>query len=222
MLLDCPSCEAKVDARVQCSYVAPNEFASLRISLAKCPVCNAPFLATEEEDPFVDEWGKPQRLYPPPEVNHAATFPKPIQLAYDEARASYGAGSYTAAAVMCRKALEAICHEHGVSERTLAASLKLLRERGVVEQRLYEWAEALRDAGNDAAHDVNVTVSREDASDLLDFTLALGEYLFTFRDRFEEFRKRRASRENGRPKLRPPSAEGATECGGGEGATSPA
>ena len=204
MLLECTTCEAKVDAQVQLSYVASDDFApSFRITFAKCPVCNSPFLASEEEDVFGDEWSKPQRLYPPPEVNHAATFPKPIQAAYDEARACYSAGAYTAAAVMCRKALEAICHEHGVSERTLAASLKVLRERGIVEQRLYEWADALRDAGNDAAHDVSITVAPEDASDLLDFTLALGEYLFTFRDRFEEFQKRRAARENdGGPKFR--------------------
>jgi hypothetical protein len=206
VLLECTTCEAKVDAQVQTSYVVSDEFApSFRVTFAKCPVCNSPFLATEEEDVFGDDWGEPQRLYPAQEVNHAVTFPKPIQAAYNEARACYSAGAFTAAAVMCRKALEAICREHGVSERTLAASLKVLREQGVVEQRLYEWADALRDAGNEAAHDVSVTVAPEDASDLLDFTLALGEYLFTFRDRFEEFKKRRAARgSDDGPKFRPP------------------
>jgi chloramphenicol 3-O-phosphotransferase len=81
--------------------------------------------------------------------------------------------------------------------------LKEMRERGIVEQRLYDWADALRDAGNEAAHDVDVTVSAEDARDLLDFTLALGEYLFTFREKFETFKQRRASRSDRVPQFRP-------------------
>jgi hypothetical protein len=206
MLLECTTCDARVDASVVTSYVAHGgDLApSFLITFARCPACASPFLATQEEDFGEHQWQAPQRLFPPPEVNSAATFPKPIQQAYSEARACYRAGAYTAAAIMCRKALEAICREHGADERTLAASLKVLRERGVVEQRLFEWADALRDAGNEAAHDVSVTVSAEDASDLLDFTLALGEYLFTFRDKFEQFQKRRSARgQDPGPKFRP-------------------
>lgn len=49
-------------------------------------------------------------------------------------------------------------------------------------------------SGNEAAHDVNVTISAEDARDILEFTNALLEYVFTFRDKFEEFKKRRANK----------------------------
>ncbi len=49
--------------------------------------------------------------------------------------------------------------------------------------RLFEWADALRIAGNEAAHDVKVTTSKEDARDILELTNALLEYVFTFRDR---------------------------------------
>jgi DNA-binding Lrp family transcriptional regulator len=98
---------------------------------------------------------------------------------------------------MCRKTLEAICAANGVHERNLLNSLKKLREQGVIEQRLYEWADTLRIAGNEAAHDVDVRVSAPDAKDVLEFTKALLEYTFTFRDKFEKFRERRTKRNPG-------------------------
>jgi hypothetical protein len=47
--------------------------------------------------------------------------------------------------------------------------------------------------GNEAAHDVDVTVSGRDARDIKDFTKAIVEYLFTIQQRFEEFKSRRAA-----------------------------
>jgi hypothetical protein len=41
---------------------------------------------------------------------------------------------------------------------------------------------------------VKVTVSREDAGDLLDLTEAVLEYLYTFKEKFEAFQKRRKTR----------------------------
>ena len=96
---------------------------------------------------------------------------------------------------MCRKTLEGICAEHSTTGRSLVSSLKELKDKGIIENRLYEWAEALRISGNEAAHDVNVTTSAADAKDLIEFTNALLEYVFTFRDKFEEFKTRRAARE---------------------------
>ena len=41
------------------------------------------------------------------------------------------------------------------------------KDDGIIEKRLYEWADALRTVGNEAAHDVGADVSRDDARDLL-------------------------------------------------------
>jgi hypothetical protein len=41
---------------------------------------------------------------------------------------------------------------------------------------------------------VNVTIAVQDASDIVDFTRALIEYVFTFQERFEAFRSRRAAK----------------------------
>jgi hypothetical protein len=102
--------------------------------------------------------------------------------------------AYTAAAIMCRKTLEGICAAHNAESRNLAQSLKVLRDNETIDRRLFEWAEELRLFGNEAAHDVNVTITASDAQDIVDFTRALIEYVFTFRDRFESFKQRRESK----------------------------
>ena len=76
-------------------------------------------------------------------------------------------------------------------------ALPELRDRGIIDLRLYDWADALRLVGNEAAHDVNVTVAPEDARDIVEFTNALLEYLFAFRERFERFEQRRQLGEEG-------------------------
>jgi hypothetical protein len=95
---------------------------------------------------------------------------------------------------MCRKALEGICSEHGVKERNLAASLKAMKDQGQIDERLFEWSDSLRMVGNEAAHGVGLTIVQPDAKDVLEFTNAILDYLFSYRDRFEKFKARRAAR----------------------------
>jgi hypothetical protein len=100
---------------------------------------------------------------------------------------------------MCRKTLEGLCDAHGVKERSLSARLKALRDNGTIEARLFEWAEALRTLGNEAAHGVGSSISPQDAKDIMEFTEALTEYVFTYRDQFQRFMKRQQRRQR-RPK----------------------
>jgi hypothetical protein len=149
-------------------------------------------LAQQMESFFDNSWDPPTRLYPAPDDSLSPSVPALIRASFEEAQACLKARAYTAAAVMFRRTLEGICAEHGHRGRTLAVSLRAMRDAGIIEGRLYEWADELRHSGNDAAHDVNVTVSAQDAADLLEFTRALIEYLYTYRDRFEAFRARRS------------------------------
>jgi hypothetical protein len=55
----------------------------------------------------------------------------------------------------------------------------------------FEWSDLMRAAGNEAAHGVGLSIEQADAKDILEFTNAIMDYLFSFRDRFEEFKKRR-------------------------------
>lgn len=195
MIVECKICEARVDAEVLNSfeYYEPENGPPGRYSFLRCQSCHSPFLVVQED--FGNGWDEPYQLYPAQDTRVNPGLPAPIRNAYGEALACIKAKAFTASAIMCRKTLEGVCSEHGVSSRTLVGGLKEMKERGIIETRLFDWADALRIAGNEAAHDVNVTVSKEDARDMVEFTNALLEYVFTFRDRFEQFKKRRIKSE---------------------------
>lgn len=188
MILECKKCEALVNAEFIANYMDDDEDLPTTYSLLKCPKCHQPFL-TDEDDFFGISC-----LFPQPDSRINPNLPEPLKAAYGEATACFKSKAYTATAIMCRKTLEGICVEHGASGRNLVSSLKELKDKGIIENRLYEWADALRISGNEAAHDVSITISAEDARDILEFTNALLEYVFTFRDKFEEFKNRRGSK----------------------------
>jgi hypothetical protein len=196
--LDCPRCNAIVEAKVAGQYAHFQEGPDvpIRYLLAQCPRCDGPMVAAQENNGDWDndhDYDEPARVLPA-RSRVGTGVPKPVAGAFDEASRCYGARAYTATAIMCRKALEALVKEHKVTARNLAAALKKMRDQGLIEARLFEWADGLRLAGNDAAHDAAETMSREDAKDMLDFAGALIEYVFTFRDRFDAFKQRRASK----------------------------
>ncbi len=191
MLIRCLECEAIVDGQELFTYEKYEDEVEMlgRYTFAKCPRCARPFLMLQ-----VDEgsgFSEPSQIYPAKEKTVSPTIPKTIRSAYEEAQACFGTKAFTAAAIMCRKTLEGICEEHKVTGRNLASALKDMKDQGIIENRLFEWADALRISGNEAAHSVSVTVSAQDARDILEFTNALLEYVFTFQDKFEQFKKRR-------------------------------
>jgi hypothetical protein len=190
MILECNNCEAIVDAQVLFVYDDNDqEEPPGRWTLAKCPRCALPLLAVQVD--AGDGFDAPSRIYPPKTRELSYSVPEPIRVAFTEAQACFRTKAYTAAAIMCRKALEGICSAHGVKERSLSASLEKLKENGTIEARLFEWAEALRTLGNEAAHGVNSTISAQDSKDIIEFTEALTEYVFTYRDKFAAFVRRR-------------------------------
>lgn len=194
MLIECKRCAAIVDAPELYAYDAYDERDGLpeRWTFAKCPRCASPLLAVQCDYGNGFEEDTPTRVFPARDRQLGASVPRSIRVAFDEATVCFRAKAYTASAIMCRKTLEGLCAEHEVKERNLSASLKKLKDIGVIEIRLFEWAEALRTLGNEAAHGVTSVISPQDAKDILGFTEAISEYLFTYKDQFERFKKRRA------------------------------
>lgn len=133
----------------------------------------------------------PARVYPRDERRHlGVAVPKSIRSAFDEAVICFNAQAFTASAIMCRKTLEGLCDAHGAKTGNLAKRLGKLRDDGIIESRLFEWAEELRVSGNKAAHGVDESISRQDCGDILEFTEALAQYVFTYRDKFQQFKLR--------------------------------
>lgn len=190
MILECKHCAAVVNAEELFSYedTYPND-PPARWTLGQCPSCRFPMLAVQED--YGSGWDAAIRVYPPQDKQLGRSIPAPIRQAYREAVLCFKTKAFTASAIMCRKTLEGLCAEHGVKARNLSQSIKELKDKGLIEGRLLEWAEALRNFGNEAAHDVQVTISAQDAKDIIEFTEALIEYVFTYRDQFAAFQKRR-------------------------------
>jgi hypothetical protein len=176
----------------QTCYDPESEPGPSRFTFLKCPSCGNVALVAQED--YGRGWDDPFRVYPPTD-RLAWNTPEPIRAAYDEAAKCFGAGAFTACAIMCRKTLEGICDAKGAKKGNLMRRLEELKSSGLIDERLHEWADELRLGGNEAAHDVGTTVSAADARDIKDFTKAIVEYLFTIQERFDDFKARRAAKQ---------------------------
>jgi hypothetical protein len=210
MLLDCLTCGARVDAEEVAELVAPirdpeiqeayemshqTEFEGevpcpapqWRYTLLQCPVCRDPLLAYSYD--FDRSFA--QRVWPP-DRPRLVGVPLQIERAHHEAVRCRQTRSYVATVLMCRRALEGMCRHFYPTIRPLAFGLKKLQDEGIIDARLAEWAHALRDSGNLAAHDPDAGVTEADADDLLEFTEAILAYVFVLSERFRSFQRRRS------------------------------
>jgi hypothetical protein len=163
-------------------------------TLATCPRCLDPLLMLQVDYGYGYDADAPARMFPPQDRQLGWQVPENIKNAFNEAVACFKAKAFTASAIMCRKTLEGLCAEHGVKGTNLSQSLQKLRDKQIIEAQLFEWAEALRTLGNQAAHGVECSISIEDCQDTLDFTEALVQYVFTYQDQFQRFKQRREAR----------------------------
>ena len=195
MIIECPKCLAFVEAEEKgdFQYGISRHNPAGRYVLLRCGRCERPILACQDNIGNIgdgDVWDTPTRVFPSQDYANP-NAPSEIRQAFEEASSCFRARAYTATAIMCRKTLEGICAHYGVREGSLVSSLRKLKDDAIIDARLHEWSDALRLAGNEAAHDVGVQISQDDAQDMLEFTNAIIDYLFSFRDKFEKFKARR-------------------------------
>ena len=192
MVIDCPYCQSRVDCREigQHTDSDPREL-PFRITLLECPGCKNGIIAGQSELPTEDgyDWDLPARLWPKPD-RVVWSLPEIVRVSLEEAMRCLRGGAYTACAVMCGRALEGLCKDQGTQDPGLFAALKELRDKQIIDARLFEWAEALRKMRNIAAHATPEKVSAEDANDLLDFVHAICDYVYLLNRKFEDFMKR--------------------------------
>jgi hypothetical protein len=196
VLIECFHCDSRVDATEKgevAIHDAEDHGWPTKYVLVECPVCRSALLGISEliqtgEDRF--EWDGAGRVWPAPETNIDWNIPEIARVSLIEAKVCFKARAYAACAVMCGRTLEGVCKHHDAKTRGLAAGLKKLKDAGVIDTRLYEWGEALRSHRNLGAHATVTPVSREDARDLLDFSIAICEYIFVLNEKFARFRAR--------------------------------
>ena len=214
-IVDCPWCKAKVAAtetgraeRDGFNDEAGEPFA-YKVLVGICPSCNAILagetnqIGFEDYDAHEDRWSDIVRIYPkPPKTFSSYRIPRVVKDSLSEADRSLQAGANIAACVMLGRALEALCRDilNSKSETTTASKLnkkimlgegiKRLKDKKVIDERLYNWSQQLQAFRNLAAHPEDISISREDAEDLQTFVYAIVEYVYDLADRYEEFIRR--------------------------------
>jgi hypothetical protein len=198
MIIECPQCESKVNGIVKGEVPDNNPdypFKCKRV-LVQCPVCWSALLGlTEEIQVGYDEWewDPLHRLWPPMDSMVDNEIPEIARVSLVEAKLCFKAKAFSACAVMCGRTIEGLCMHHETKGKTLAVGLKELKEREIIDSRLFEWGEALRRHRNIGAHATAEKISKEDAKDLLDFTTAICEYVFVLNEKFNRFKERSRS-----------------------------
>lgn len=203
LLVHCDVCEATVNAEVLAEHEVTYFDEDIRVnlpdncvSLVVCPSCHRALVAREVwqgEDEYGSTWSKPIRVWPRPDRESSSEFPDIVKISLEEAQRCHRAAAYTASAVMCGRALEGICIHFSTKGRNLNVGLKELLDRQLIDKRLFEWSEELRKHRNLAAHANGEKVSRENATDLLDFLNAICEYVFILTPKFQSFMERKAA-----------------------------
>ncbi|MBE5315171.1 MAG: DUF4145 domain-containing protein [Xanthomonadales bacterium] len=195
MLVDCSSCKAKVDG-VLIGQHDDQEFFATRTFLLSCPACNSALIAQSYEDLDTDPpgWSAPVRVFPAPTRKLGSDIPSVVKASIEEAEKCMQSGAYLASTAMCGRALEAICRHYKTKDNYLGGGLKELRDTSVIDARLYQWGEELREQRNNAAHATSAVVSTQDANDVLAFTYAIIDYVFLLAQKFEKFQKRKSLR----------------------------
>jgi hypothetical protein len=206
MLMECPRCDAKVDAKFLAErvYSPTEEREPHRTVFLECPACHECLVA--EQEIFQGGYGESEyssatRLWPEPTDSLHLSIPKLTSQSLLEAKRCFGAKAYAACAVMCGRAIEAICAADATKAKLLGPGLKELLDKKVIDQRLFEWGNALREQRNIGAHANEKIVSREDARDVLDFALAICEYVFVLSEKYEAFQ----ARQKGKASIKVPS-----------------
>jgi hypothetical protein len=100
---------------------------------------------------------------------------------------------------LCRDILERMAPGTATKRVMLGAGIKALKERNIIDQRLYDWGQQVQAFRNLAAHGEDFNASREDAEDLQAFVHAITEYVYDLTDRYEEFKERAEERKKPRP-----------------------
>jgi len=196
MLIECSYCKAKVDAKLLAAHeeydpeIDPLKY---KVSLLVCPSCDNSLVGIQEyiqisEDKF--KWSESNRVWPSPKKFISFSVPSIVRTSLEEAERCISAGAYTAAVAMCGRALEGICRHFKTTNPYLGGGIKELLEKGIIDKRIYQWSEELHKHRNIAAHAGEHNMSKEDATDLNDFAVAISEYVFILAEKFNNFIER--------------------------------
>jgi hypothetical protein len=131
------------------------------------------------------------RIFPAPIKPEAPEHtPEPIAKAYRQGLGGLKRQEYEPCSMLMRKALDLTIKEISPTAKgALAARIKESLKAGRITADMAEWAQEIKDLGNDAAHDP-VDVAKEDAEEITKFTELFLMYVFTLPGMLAERRRK--------------------------------
>ena len=123
---------------------------------------------------------------------HPDEWPENVGRFWVQAHRSLGDENWDAAAVMTRSALQAALREQKAKGANLKQEIDDLASKGLLPPTMKEWADTLRELGNDSAHPRpdQPPTRPDDAKDIVRFLDFLLEYLYTLPHQIAEYRER--------------------------------
>jgi Domain of unknown function (DUF4145) len=194
--IHCPHCDAKVQARVlgEKEY-APDEESEPRkyqfVDCAQCGTAMVGYCEWEQGEEGSQGWGNLSRRWPQVDQQLHANVPRIVRRSLEEAKRCHAAKAYTACAVMVGRAIEGMCKDK-VKAKYLSEGLKKLKAEGIIDDKLYQWGEALRNERNIGAHASVESVTWQDASDVMGFAYAMAEYVYVLDEKYKDYVQRKA------------------------------
>jgi hypothetical protein len=193
----CPHCGKVKILKVEGSFTqSPDDDRGIeepyKVLLVSCGSCSDVALYTrylEQLGTNEWDWSDPKLLWPSTGPTALPSdVPRKISAAFAQAQQCFSLGMHEPAAIMARKSIELACEDQGYGKGHLVDRIKTMVKDGKLESRLADWANALREVGNEGAHG---KPQKQDVSDALMFARALFEYIYVLNVAYERFAQRR-------------------------------
>jgi Domain of unknown function (DUF4145) len=189
-VIHCNRCRARVQANLlaEREYPPTGDEDPYKYVFAECTHCKGVLVGLSAWVDFVEDpgWTYPERQWPEPEDPLHRNIPRSVRNSLQEAQRCLSSQAYMATAVMCGRAVEALCQEK-TKAKSLADGLNKLREGKIIDEKLFEWSEALRKERNIGAHAGEVEITPQDAKDVLDFAIAISEYVYVLDEKYKAY-----------------------------------
>lgn len=209
-IIDCPFCRAKV-AAMEKGSATKSTFdpetdpypEAMKLAIGECPGCKELLVGRTDQIEFEgfdanrDGWTDFVRIYPNPRKTFLSKrITRTTSESLTEADLALQSNANMAACLMLGRALEAVCRDVLGDSVTFSKGVTMLKDKKIIDERLYDWSQQLRAFRNLAAHpdDSSISISRRDAEDLQSFVYAIIEYIYDLTDRYNEFQQRIAKK----------------------------
>jgi HEPN domain-containing protein len=194
LIVDCPHCMVRVKANAK-DWISKD--GDETFFLFQCPSCRNPLFGsayTYQDDWSNHCWTNVERIWPTPSITEVSlSIPEAARRDIKDAQKCLSHGIYSAAAVLCGRALERLIKEKTGESHMIGRGLKALLDKGAIDQRLFDWAEALRKERNIGAHASDEDTTKENAQDVVDFTIAIFDYVYTLSEKYTKYIARKAA-----------------------------